>query len=282
MNTSRKDGRPALPAGAFTAIELLVVIAMVALGALLLVPALARTRTNSPALQCLNNVKQMAMAWAMYSDDNSGQLVYNRQGGSVGKSPGNEGWVGGWLDFTTSTDNTNSALLVNHSKYPYAAFLGPYIKTPSSFKCPADLSTAVTAGGPQPRVRSISMNCYLGTGSSTWTVPSKYTLCTKATQITSPANMFVVLDERADSINDGVYTTNPDVLYELIDYPACYHDGAASFAFADGHSEMHKWLDPRTMPVLQYGQGLPLNVSFPGDKDVLWIGQHSAGVAVYP
>jgi prepilin-type processing-associated H-X9-DG protein len=101
-------------------------------------------------------------------------------------------------------------------------------------------------------------------------------------QITSAVNMFIILDERADSINDGWYATDPDVVYQLIDYPASYHGNAAGFAFADGHSEIHKWTDPRTMPVLNYGQELPLDVNLPGDKDVLWLAQHSAGVPVYP
>ncbi len=94
--------------------------------------------------------------------------------------------------------------------------------------------------------------------------------------------MFVTLDEREDSINDGWYATNPDVLYQLVDYPAAYHGNAAGFAFADGHSEVHRWRDPRTYPVLQPGQNLQLNVNLPGDKDVTWIAQRSAGLAIYP
>ena len=94
--------------------------------------------------------------------------------------------------------------------------------------------------------------------------------------------MFVLLDEREDSINDGWYATDPDVLYQLVDYPASYHGSAGGFSFADGHSEIHKWMDSRTMPVLQQSQTLPLNVNLPGDKDVLWLAQHSAGQAAYP
>jgi len=218
----------------------------------------------------------------MYADDNRGQLVYNRDGQTAGKSAGQEAWVGGWLDFSTSTDNANTDFLINHERYPYAAYLGQYVKTPSVFKCPADKSVAPAGGVTQPRCRSISMNCYVGTESRSWTSPSKYLVCSNITSIAYPTLMYVFLDEREDSINDGWFGSDPDVLYQLIDYPASYHNNACGFSFADGHSEIHKWLDGRTMPVLLKGQLLPLNVNLPGDRDVLWEAQHSAGAVVYP
>jgi prepilin-type N-terminal cleavage/methylation domain-containing protein/prepilin-type processing-associated H-X9-DG protein len=267
----------------FTLVELLVVVAMVGLLASMLAPTMAKTKPNSASFQCQNNLRQLALAWKMYADDNSGSLVYNRDGGSVGKSLGSEGWVAGWLDFTSSTDNTNTALLINHTRYPYGAFLGPYVKTPLVFKCPADRSTTPMSGGANPRVRSVSMNNHVGTGSRTWTSPSvKYPVCTKFDQIKIPAYMYVVLDEREDSINDGCFSTDPDTLYQVVDYPASYHNNAGGFSFADGHSEIHRWKDRRTMPVLQPGQELTLNVNLPGDVDVLWLAQHAAGVVSYP
>ena len=281
---------PSARAG-FTLVELVVVVAMVGLLAAMLAPTMARTKPSSASFQCQNNLRQLAFGWKMYADDNYGNLVYNTEGGSSGKAMGNQSWAGGWLDFTASTDNTNINFLVNHSDAnvggvppnKYSAFLGPYIRTPLAFKCPADKSTAPMAGGPMPRVRSVSMNNHVGTGSRTWTANSiKYPVCTKFDQIKSPAYMFVLLDEREDSINDGCFMTDPNTLYQLIDYPASYHNNAGSFSFADGHSEIHRWKDPRTMPVLHPGQYLTLNVSLPGDGDVLWLAQHAAGVASYP
>jgi prepilin-type N-terminal cleavage/methylation domain-containing protein/prepilin-type processing-associated H-X9-DG protein len=267
----------------FTLVELMVVVAMVGLLASTLAPSMARTKPNSASFQCQNNLRQLAFAWKMYADDNNGSLVYNMDGGNAGKAPGNEAWAGGWLDFSSSTDNTNTALLIDHSKYPYAAYFGPYVKTPLVFKCPADRSTALVAGGSKPRVRSVSMNNLVGTGSRTWSANSvKYPRCTRFDQIKSPADMFVILDEREDSINDGEFMTDPDTLYQLVDYPASYHNNGGSFSFADGHSEIHRWKDPRTMPVLQPGQILTLNINMPGDVDVLWLAQHAAGVASYP
>src|ERR1035441_9445604 len=267
----------------FTLVELVVVVAMVGLLASMLAPTMARTKPNSASFQCLNNLRQLAFAWKMYAEDNNGGLVYNRDGASTGKSLGDEAWVGGWLDYTANTDNTNTALLIDHNKYPYGAYLGPYIKTPLAFKCPADRSTALMAGGPMPRVRSVSMNNCVGTGSITW---SRYGVsfprCSNFAQIKLPAYMFVLLDEREDSINDGCFETDPNTLYQIVDYPASYHNNAGSFSFADGHAEIHRWKDRRTMPILQPGQFLSLNVNLTGDKDVLWLAQHAAGLLSYP
>src|ERR1017187_1925163 len=180
----------------FTLVELLVVVALVGLFASMLAPTLARTKPNSASFQCQNNLRQLAFAWKMYADDNNGSLVYNTDGGNAGKMFGNEAWVGGWMDYTATTDNTNTALLIDHSKYPYAAYFGPYVKTPLVFKCPADRSTAPMAGGAKTRVRSVSMNNLVGTGSRTWSGNSvKYPLCTKFDQIKLPAYKFVILDE---------------------------------------------------------------------------------------
>jgi prepilin-type processing-associated H-X9-DG protein len=261
----------------FTLVELVTLLALLAFAATLLAPAMAYTKSNGVALRCLNNLRQLGTAWRMYADDNSGRLVWNRGGSNAGKGQ-NQDWVGGtWLDFTSLSDNTNTGPLIDHAKYPAGAWLGPYLKSAAAFKCPADRSTVTIAGQIWPRVRSVSMNNWIGEASQSWATPSQFQLYRKIDAIgkPTPAALWIILDEREESINDGAFFTNPDTAWSLIDYPAAYHDQGAGFAFADGHSQIHRWLDRRTAPILIPGQAPPFNTIFPGDVDITWLQQHA-------
>ena len=91
-----------------------------------------------------------------------------------------------------------------------------------------------------------------------------------------PSSTWVFIDEREDSINDGFWVTSmpgyPDAATtRIIDYPASYHNGAGGISFADGHAEIKKWIDPRTVPALERNGTIPLNVPSPNNKDVLWM-----------
>jgi len=108
-----------------------------------------------------------------------------------------------------------------------------------------------------------------------------YKIIMKTTQMINPGptRTFVMLDERDDSINDGwfaVYMNTFDPYLpnqlQIADYPSSYHNGAGGFYFADGHSEIHKWRDPRTNPHHQDGVHLnTLGTASPGNMDVRWL-----------
>jgi prepilin-type processing-associated H-X9-DG protein len=246
----------------------------------------------------MNNTKQMALAWIMYADDNAGKPAPNVDGTTpplAGESASTPCWVAGVLTLNTaSTDNTNTAMLLDNNAYPYGAYLGSYIKTAAAFKCPADQSTAMIQGHKMPRVRSLSMNNFLGAPSRSNTTDanaisnpqgsSKYPPYQKISSIVSPTLTFVFLDEREDSINDGTFSTDVDSSTHLRDVPASYHGGAAGFSFADGHSEIHKWTAGWiTQPI----QATMINdhyflTSDPGVGDVYWLDLHAVGTGSFP
>jgi len=117
-----------------------------------------------------------------------------------------------------------------------------------------------------------------------WSHGAKWKVFRKLSEMVQPgpAKTFVLLDERADSINDGSFTLLMDGYPDLsqtviVDFPASYHDQAAGIAFADGHAEIHKWQDPRTCPP-PTSDMMVLNVPQPNNKDVYWLQDHSTRV----
>jgi prepilin-type processing-associated H-X9-DG protein len=124
------------------------------------------------------------------------------------------------------------------------------------------------------------MNGYLGERGGPFT--GGYTQFKKISDITRPSQTWCFIDEREDSINDGWYAVNMEgydpirpASYVIVDYPASYHNGAGGLAFVDGHSEIRKWVDPRTRPILRPGQLLPLGVPSPNNRDVDWLQDHT-------
>ncbi|MSU60804.1 MAG: type II secretion system protein [Pedosphaera sp.] len=257
------------PRRGFTLIELLVVIAIIAILAGMLLPALSKSKTKAQGIKCMASGRQMMLAWRLYLDDSQDR---------VPQSFGPNEWVHGSLDFSGG-NRSNWDINQDITKSLLWSYCG---NSADIWKCPADNSTVKVTGVTKTRVRSIAMNAWFNsTDVEGFTAGFKNFKNMSDLTDPGPSGTWVFLDEREDSINDGEFVVGmngyPDKpqQWSIVDFPASYHNGAAGFSFADGHSEIRKWKDARTKPVLKKGQLLSLGVPSPNNPDVLWMMERS-------
>jgi prepilin-type N-terminal cleavage/methylation domain-containing protein len=267
----------------FTLIELLVVIAIIGILAALLLPALNKSKLKAQAIQCMNNHRQLCYAWRMYSEDNHDRLLY------ASDDPRNPAtipytWVTGYLQWWNPQDPANWDPNHDITQSPMWPYCGNSL---GIWRCPGDRSFVMVNKEAKPRVRSMSMNFYLGGfggwDDSEWIDTGKYRLYFKQTELAvpGPSKIFVFLDMRSDSIDIGNFCTRmtgwPDqpARYGFYDLPGFYHHWACGFSFADGHSELRRWRNIETTPPLQDNGGVNDWFDSPNTIDVGWLQEHS-------
>jgi prepilin-type N-terminal cleavage/methylation domain-containing protein/prepilin-type processing-associated H-X9-DG protein len=281
-NTMRRPTHPK----AFTLIELLVVIAIIAILAALLLPALTKAKSRTQGVYCMNNGRQCSLAFRLYGDDFNDVLVAAMNGSPKAGNVDRVNWITGSLNFAPNRD-TNWKISADVEKSPMWKYMG---KNAKIVKCPADNAMVLDdLNRSVPRVRSISMSQTFGNGEwmdgqGTDYRTGPYRVYTKGADIVNPSKTIIFLDEHPDSINDaafaiqckGAQPTDGPFQEQIIDFPASFHQGACGFAFADGHSEVHKWRGSKIQAPAQYTGTMPLNVPA-GDSgsDVRWMAERA-------
>jgi prepilin-type N-terminal cleavage/methylation domain-containing protein/prepilin-type processing-associated H-X9-DG protein len=271
----------------FTLIELLVVIAIIAILAAMLLPALSRAKMKAQAAACVSNSKQLQTCWQLYAMDNNDRIVPNAQN----QLPQDQGfsWVDIPLDNNALPASTNVNLVTR-------GLLFAYNKSSKIYVCPGQHGVYDTSQGteiPLPPARSFSISEQMCGGlvashnGDIATVilpgnPGDLPPNQKTTQINrpGPAQAFVFMDESECTIGfaGGFWITDIELVFLnptayqswSWNYPGFRHGSTASVSFADGHTELHKWLDPDPSRIKPDGNYAPFG-GLKAGRDLQWV-----------
>lgn len=232
------------PFCAFTLIELLMVIAIIAILAAILLPVLARANLKATEASCLNNQKQLGLAFTMYVNENNQMLInYNPPStlndadgfwGLDGQAPGD------WTSPAVAMQDVQNCLVTNNVLYQYAANVGVY-------HCPGDVRFNLPVGA--GNAVGWAFDSY-AVSENVESVPNFTESFSKMAQIRRPSDCFIFVeqsDTRGYNVATFAMSVNgllPPITFNFIDVFATYHGNVGTFAFADGHAEARRWMDP--------------------------------------
>jgi prepilin-type processing-associated H-X9-DG protein len=305
--------RPIRRSEGFTIVDLAVVIATLGILAVLVLPALASTKTDSTAFQCENNMKQLATAWTMYAAEANDLLCnLSTYQDSYTRDVANYKYGTPWRSSISCCQYTpamlpTGGLEAQHKwiaelgfTHPTAVIEGPlyrFCKNADLIQCPADYRASLkdSAGYQGP----YTWGSYGGSGNLNGESRPEPQCIYKLSAITRPKDKFVWAEEadnRGENLgswwmgNYGTHTrTNASIINwntaTFSDPPAAFHVGAANFNFCDGHVEQHNWLNSAT---IAYANSLTLDKDvstapqdargrLPGNVDAIWVAMHYAG-----
>lgn len=260
------------------------VVSVIAILASLLLPALSKAKASGRTAVCLSNKRQLALAWTIYAMDNDDQVAVNSRSSGVATFIDTDVWASGLMDWTLRSDNTNRSLVADQKFAKLAKYFSRAIPL---LECPEDnyLSPEQRAAGWKRRMRSVSMNFFVGQGaghqpqkqSGPWVIFERLS----DIQAHSASGIFIFFDEHPDSIsfpcaNSGPRADNERAYWNML--PASYHSGGGTFAFVDGHSERKKWLTTIAKQSVTYTswQDKASNFLDPDLRDVTWVQERMA------
>ncbi|MEN6384739.1 MAG: type II secretion system protein [Phycisphaerales bacterium] len=264
----------------FTLVELLVVISIIALMLAILMPSLQKAREQGRSVVCLGNIRSLSTAWMLYSEDNRGQLVGSWDG-LQRSTPGNpKSATIDWVDYPQYANGKFVMPLYSGSTVEQEqngikkGRLWAYLTNIAVYHCPADVRSSKSAESNPAKSGGYRSYSTSGAMNGDWVLPKYAALFKKTVDIKGPSDKMVfieMMDRRG--VNQGPFWVEPgDTTYSVwINTPGIYHNKITGIGFADGHSEMRRWVSATTVKLCSQQASGSASFSRDTKEDLLYL-----------